>query len=53
MAEELAQLLVISELIDSDNEKEARGKTSKWVKRRETHSFTHEDLESILRYNGK
>ena len=53
MAEELAQLLVISELIDSDNEKEARGKTSKWVKRRESHGYTHEDLESILRYIGK
>ena len=53
MAEKLAQLLVISELIDSDNEKEARGKTSKWVKRRESHGYTHDDLESILRYIGK
>ena len=40
MAEtKLAQLVILSELIDSDDEKERRGKTRKWIKRRGSHGY--------------
>ena len=49
MAEyQFAELVVISELIDSDDEKETRGKTRNWMKRRESHGYYNNIVQELL-----
>ena len=41
MAESVATVFLLAELVDSDDEKPHRGKTRNWVKRKETGYFNN------------
>ena len=46
-AKQLAKSIVISELVDSDDERETRGKTRNWIRRRGSHGYFNNIIQEL------
>ena len=47
-AEDFANMILLNELMDSNDEKQKRGKTRKWVKRRKERGFFTNIVEELV-----
>ena len=51
-AKQLAKLIVISELVDSDDERETTGKTRNWIRRRGSHGYFNNIIQELKIEDG-